>query len=281
MCLAGPSCPAVGNIPSRFPDTRGGRYDFGPMVPQFALRLIFGMSLTWCLLPRKEVTSGFYRIQMLVTLGLSVLTALTLSHLNREDSPERTSTGFYALVIATAVGSLLGSVMWTLERRAAGLRYAVAVLLGSAGGLFLAVRGQESLVPQWLEIASQLSGGWLIGGAISTMLLGHWYLTATGMALRPLQQFNTGLLIAIVLRIVLAGAVLMWAPWPPETTQKIWLSLRWAGLIGPLILTLMVFRVLRYRNTQSATGVLYAVDILIFLGEATAALLARDLNAPY
>jgi hypothetical protein len=43
----------------------------------------------------------------------------------------------------------------------------------------------------------------------------------------------------------------------------------------------MVCRVLRYRNTQSATGVLYAVDILIFLGEATAALLARDLNAPY
>lgn len=264
-----------------FPGVWWGGYDFGPMVPQFALRLIFGMSLTWCLLPRREVTSGFYRIQMLVTLGLSVLTALTLSHLNREGGPVLTSTGFYALVIATAIGSFLGSVMWTLERRAAGLRYAVAVLLGSAGGLFLAARGQESLVPSWFEIASQLSGGWLIGGAISTMLLGHWYLTATGMALKPLQQFNAGLLVAIVLRIVLAGAVFAWAPWPPETTQKIWLCLRWAGLIGPLILTLMVFRVLRYRNTQSATGVLYAVDILIFLGEATAALLARDLNAPY
>ena len=250
------------------------------MIPQFALRLIFGMSLTWCLLPRREVTSGFYRIQMLVTLGLSVLASLTLSHLNSEDTVHAT-TGFYSLVITLAVGSFIGSVMWTLERRAAGLRYALAVLLGAAGGLVLVTRAQHSITPAWFEIVSQLSSGWLIGSAISTMLLGHWYLTATGMPLRPLQQFNTALLLAVVFRIMTAAMVLMWVNWPPETSQKIWLSLRWAGLIGPLVLTWLVFRVLKYRNTQSATGVLYAVDILIFLGEATAALLTRDLLAPF
>ena len=101
------------------------------MIPQFALRLIFGMSLTWCLLPRREVTSGFYRIQMLVTLGLSVLASLTLSHLNSEDTVHAT-TGFYSLVITLAVGSFIGSVMWTLERRAAGLVFLTQFLPGKA-----------------------------------------------------------------------------------------------------------------------------------------------------
>lgn len=251
------------------------------MIPQFALRLIFGMSLTWCLMPRREVTSGYYRIQMLVTLGLSVLATLTLSHLNPDDGPARTTPMFYGIVIAMAVASFLGSVMWTLERRSAGLRYAVSVLVGAATGLVLITRGQPSLVPSWLTILSSLTSGWLIGGAISTMLLGHWYLTATGMPLRPLQQFNTSLIAALAVRIVVSAAVFAWVPIPTETSQWIWLSLRWAGLIGPLVLAFLVIRILKYRNTQSATGVLYAVDILIFLGEATAALLSRDLNAPF
>lgn len=252
------------------------------MIPVFALRLIFGMSLTWCVMAREKVTSGFYRIQMLVTLGLAVLATLTLSHLNRPENPVIATTALYSWVIAIAGGSFLGSVMWTLERRAAGVRYAWGVWAGAALGLFLAVRGQSSLVPLPLELASQLSAGWLIGGAISTMLLGHWHLTATGMPLEPLLQLNRLLLVAVVMRTVLLGVVLgTHFPESMATTHWIWLALRIAGLIGPAVLILMVFRILRYRNTQSATGVLYALDILIFLGEATAALLSLDLHLPF
>ena len=248
------------------------------MIPQFALRLIFGMSLTWCVMPQREVTSGFYRIQMLVTLGLGVLATLTLGQL---ESPGVVTPGLYVLTIGVALASFLGSVMWTLERRSAGGRYALSVLVMSAVAIVFATWGRESGVPVWFDLLSELSGGWIIGGAISTMLLGHWYLTATGMKLEPLQQLNALLLAAVVLRTVLAGAVFYWAPSVEATTQWVWLALRWAGLIGPLILVLMVFRILKYRNTQSATGVLYAIDILIFLGEATAALLSRDLHCPF
>ena len=38
------------------------------MLTQFAIRLICGMSLVWCVMPRSEVTSGFFRIQKLVML---------------------------------------------------------------------------------------------------------------------------------------------------------------------------------------------------------------------
>ena len=52
------------------------------------------------------------------------------------------------------------------------------------------------------------------------------------------------------------------------------------GIIAPVVLCLLVWRILRYRNTQSATGVLFAGVILTFIGETTAALLSRDLEWP-
>ena len=284
------------------------------MIPQFALRLIFGMSLTWCVMPKRDVTSGFFRIQMLVTMGLGVLATLTLGPLSSFESSGSglffrdrflgdPTLGLYVITIGATIASFLGSVMWTLERRAAGIRYAFVVLAASAIGLMLETWGRESVIPHgvqteyidgfpsismkvsavpfWFQLLTEFSGGWIIGGAISTMLLGHWYLTATGMPIAPLQQLNALLLGAVIVRTLLAAAVFGWAPPLTQSTQWVWLALRWAGLIGPVILVPMVFRVLRYRNTQSATGVLYAIDILIFLGETTAALLAHELMCPF
>lgn len=48
------------------------------MIAQITLRLVAGMSLTWCLMPRRDVTSGYFRIQMLAVLGLATLAALTV-----------------------------------------------------------------------------------------------------------------------------------------------------------------------------------------------------------
>ena len=59
-------------------------------------------------------------------------------------------------------------------------------------------------------------------------------------------------------------------------THLLWLTLRWvAGIIGPIILVFMVHRILKYRNTQSATGVLFTGVILTFIGELSATLLAQ------
>jgi hypothetical protein len=61
-----------------------------------------------------------------------------------------------------------------------------------------------------------------------------------------------------------------------------WFALRWlAGILGPLVLCGMTLRILRYRNTQAATGVLFAAVILSFIGEMSAALLAAELHRPF
>jgi hypothetical protein len=43
----------------------------------------------------------------------------------------------------------------------------------------------------------------------------------------------------------------------------------------------MVHRILSYRNTQSATGVLFVAVILTFIGELTGDLLLRTVRIPF
>lgn len=259
------------------------------MIPQIALRLICGMSLTWCVMPRAAVTAGFFRIQMLVTLGLSVLAAMTVSQGEPSgDEAALLGAGTLRLISILLAGiSFVGSVLWTLARRLGGLVCCVLVAVLGAIALIgrLSPPGDAASAAFLLSAASELSSAWLFGGATTAMLLGHWYLTATGMSLDPLIRLTQLLLAAAVLRGVLAGVGLATLPESSASVTAgvhgIWLLLRWAaGIAGPLILALMVRRILRYRNTQSATGVLFAAVILVFIGETTAALLFRDFRWP-
>jgi hypothetical protein len=258
------------------------------MIPQFALRLVVGLSLTWCLAPRGLITSGYFRIQMLLALGLSVLGALTASQWAEVAAGETLlSMGLLqgALVLIAAV-SFLGSVLWTLEHRRGGMAAAAAVLVVGTLALLAAVPRGGSPAPPWpLAILDRLSSAWLLGGMTATMLLGHWYLTATGMSLTPLTRGTICVQGAALVRLLsaLAGTLLA----PPELRARlleshmVWTLLRWgAGLVGPLVLALLVPGALRYRNTQSATGILFAAVILTFIGEAAALLLLRELGWP-
>jgi len=64
--------------------------------------------------------------------------------------------------------------------------------------------------------------------------------------------------------------------------ESAWLLLRWVGgIFGPLAVWWLVRRILRYRNTQSATGVLFVGVILTFLGELSGDLLTWSTHVPY
>ena len=251
------------------------------MIPQITLRLLFGMALTWCWLPRAKVTSGFFRIQMLVTLGLSVLALLTASQLPGD--PTSRLWGLTSLRIAIGCGaavSFLGSVLWTLERRSGGTRLAF-VLAALFATVLSAQLPQQSLGSGILSCLGEWSSGWLLGGAVAAMLLGHWYLTAPMMSLDPLTQANRLLLAAVILRIVVA--VVMLSSQYSQISLKehrIWLILQaLAGLAAPLLIAFAVTRILKYRNTQSATGVLFAAVILIFIGESAGSLLMHEVQS--
>jgi len=263
------------------------------MISQFALRLIFGMSFVWCVMPRREVTSGFFRIQMFVTLGLGVLAALAAGQI-----PEvETGTGLgpetiLIFGICLALLSFFGSVMWTLERRAAGTRFAIVIAAGSGVMTILAAVPWDRFgtLHGTLFWLSETATALVSGVTVSGMLLGHWYLTAPSMTTAPLNRVNQWL--GLVAGAKLFLGLLTLVCWPMisnrtiainqwNSTYSTWLSLALlGGIFCPLGVCWMVHRILKYGNTQSATGVLFVGVILAFIGEMTGALLRRELQLP-
>ncbi len=255
------------------------------MIAQFALRLISGISLMWVLMPRAEVTCGFFRIQMMLVLGLSVLAAWMAGGAAIPIEPDvewLPTTALRTLCIATAVLAYVGSVLWTLDKRRPGTAMAVGILILSSASLLGTMSSTETFrtAAGWLAIASEFSSAAILGAAMTGMLLGHWYLTAPTMSIRPLSTLTLLFGITVAFRLVLSsvGGALAW-PEIAGGTQWTWFALRWiAGVIGPLAVFWMTWRILKYRNTQAATGVLFVGVILTFLGELSSLLLYRELQ---
>jgi hypothetical protein len=241
-------------------------------IPFFAMRLIAGIGFMLLVMPRQKVTSAFFRILMLVCLGLGVVSALT------------TGNGPWVCGLLCLV-SFLGSVLWLLERRSAGeiclvLVTALGILETVRTMLRLATSGGISIPEMSLSTLAAIGS---LGATLSGMLLGHRYLTAPGMPLAPLERLNDAVGAAGLFRLGLSSYMVLAHGLPAVSgVESAWLLLRWVGgIFGPLAVWWLVRRILRYRNTQSATGVLFVGVILTFLGELSGDLLTWSTHVPY
>ena len=55
------------------------------------------------------------------------------------------------------------------------------------------------------------------------------------------------------------------------------LLMRWGmGFAGPFLATILAWKTVQIRSTQSATGILYAAMALVLFGELTSLIGARD-----
>jgi hypothetical protein len=103
------------------------------------------------------------------------------------------------------------------------------------------------------------------------------------MPLAPLHWINSAVGATSLLRLAASiAALVMGGSALTQTTYLVWLALRWlAGIAGPLAVWSMVRRILVYKNTQSATGVLFVGVILTFIGELTADVLFSAVGVPF
>lgn len=243
------------------------------MLAHFVIRLICGMGLMLTVMPRRGVPGAFFRILLLLILGLAALYALSTS-------------GGLVSPVALCLLAFSGSILWILERRVAGtvVLFLVAAIglveLGLSAARLLPT--ESAMQPGWF-FAGDFASAAVLGSTMVGMLLGHRYLTAPGMSLAPLQRLNAFVGASAFARLTVSAAVLGMRPdvFSAGGPQLIWLGLRWlAGIVGPLAVCIMVRQILRYRNTQSATGVLFVGVILSFIGELTAQLLMKELHLP-
>jgi hypothetical protein len=121
------------------------------------------------------------------------------------------------------------------------------------------------------------------------MVLGHWYLTVPRLEIGHLQRLNRVSVGAMLAAMALsAGSCLLFAELlrasePPlfGPTGLFYLGTRLAvGLLVPLLFAAMAESSLRFRNTRSATGILYASTVLVLIGTAVSLFLQDSYRIP-
>jgi hypothetical protein len=242
------------------------------LLVDFLLRFGWGLAVGLVLTPAATVPSGFFRVNLLVVMGLATFAALV---------GQATPTAAWPLAAAAAVTAWAGSVAWFGERRRAGAGLCLATALLLAGGIVVFHAAAAS--PVGGAAAAVLSG--LVSGlAVHAMLLGHWYLNAPGMRVDLLRRaidaalIVWGVQLAATVAISAGGSMTAAAraavSMPTGGTVAALVALRWlAGLVGLPILLVMARKTLDIPNTQSATGILYVACLAAILGELTAQLL--------
>ncbi len=242
------------------------------MLAVFALRLAAGMIACLLLLPAAVINPRFFRTHFLTVLALAGLSLALV-----RDSADATLLTLLGAALALA---FVGSMVWGLEGAPGGRAFIVLTTLALSGGLVwleAATADRASLLPLLLGDATSAA---LLGSALTAMLLGHSYLIAPTMSLKPLMRLLAVLAVATVARSAVDGYALgCWTTVHSLVSLKdgdavVWLPLRWLiGFLAPLGLDWMAWQTARIRSTQSATGILYVVVIFCFLGELTGQLL--------
>ncbi|HWB01054.1 MAG TPA: hypothetical protein VG713_21330 [Pirellulales bacterium] len=249
------------------------------LLLQFLFRLSFGMAAAMATVSPRQVSSGYYRNNLYVLLGLNVLASLVAASGFRESS----------LVVAPAVIAALasygGAVCWLYERPRAGVASLVLIALVTLAGTCLTAWQPSSSLAAWLLIESSAAvSGLVLGVTMAAMLLGHWYLNAPGMQIAPLVRLIALMGVALAVRAALSAcdfALNLHAGATFSPVEWSLMALRWlAGLVGAEAMAYLAWRTLKIPNTQSATGILYVAVMFTFLGELAALLLSAKAEFP-
>ena len=244
------------------------------LLVDFLLRFGWGIACGLVLTPGAAVPAGFFRVNVLVVMGLATFAALV-----GRSAP----TASWPWAAVAAVTAWAGSVAWFGERQRAGAGLCLAVALLLAAGIVTLHAGSTGTAA---AAAAAMLSGLVSGLTVHAMLLGHWYLNAPGMRVDLLRRAIDAALVVwgvqlVVSLVALAGPSVgglaspdgVVVPGASGAATALW-ALRWlAGLVGLPVLLVMARKTLDIPNTQSATGILYVACLAAILGELTAQLL--------
>ena len=152
-------------------------------------------------------------------------------------------------------------------------------------------------------VAGFFAASLALGGVLTAMWLGHWYLVTPALSEKPLQFATTLVLVGVLAQVIFtitAGPTITQANASPTTTPSTittpttitaarpnikpvnapvitplstdaigWIRIL-VGFIMPLVLGGIAWKLIRDRSFQSATGMLYLVVVCALAGEAMA-----------
>jgi hypothetical protein len=254
-------------------------------MPETFLILLAGGILLAAAIPNpKDVTLLWLRLAGIISLSLA---ALSLFFCFRRDSAHAPiHLTLYIITLAAILAQLaFVQISWRATQRILNLlAYAFAV----ATALTILPRNFTTSALTNLSITLALAGiAAMTGIVLMDMLLGHAYLTASKMSMKPFARLNASLALVALARLLTAtlGVYYLNSLHPMRMlwgVHGLLMLTRWlVGLAVPFVFIYMAHDCIKRRATQSATGILYVCGILIFIGEMIALPLVRDTGLPF
>ncbi len=274
-------------------------------LPLVLALLALGIAMSQAACAPRAVTLQWLRLGDLVALSLLGVGGAAMLI----DPPDESARALYVIGTLMAVTAFAHLMLvqsgWRNAQRLVVAVGCAAVVVAMCLGFVVAplawmrplaidpaAREQAVSWPLWFIGPALALTGWLTGGSLMTMLLGHAYLTSgSEMTQQPFLRLVRLLLVGLALRLALA--LLALPPWwqmrgdaDPQrgalTMAVLLLSARFlVGLAVPLIMTWMALQCVRIRSNQSATGILYVSSTMILIGEFVALSLATTHGLPF
>ena len=236
-----------------------------------------------------EVGRGFLGLNGLIFVGVGLVGQWARTTYPQEDRLAaagiqlewvgREGRAFAFFLLFLAIYHVLTWFPWPLGRRLAGGLAAVAgvaALVSSGVAYGWAPWGAAG------TIVNFLAASLVLGGAMTGMLLGHWYLVSPLLSPRPLRHMTIVLFGALAWQLVSLPVYLGWLG-PPAASDRgdellgrygLILGVRVAlGLVFPLVLAALAWHTTRIKAMRSATGLLYIGIGVVLTGEITAKVL--------
>ena len=171
---------------------------------------------------------------------------------------------------------------------------ATSVVAGAVALLGHAVATSAPAFPlQVMTILSFFSSAFLLGGACTAMILGHWYLVIPSLQVSHLQSIVKVHMASMAVRVVVVAAAVFvglvtWEPGMGPSFHHYIFSIGgiffWQrilfGLFGPAVLSYLTWETAKIRSTQSATGILYVDFFTVVVGEVLAKYLLLATRVP-
>jgi hypothetical protein len=243
---------------------------------------------------RVGVTKGFLVFQGLLYLVLALLTHWFGSYFAAESVFDGIqgfyqqypldrawlSSQFTLLLVFMGLLLIYNVLLWFNARL---LRWVVGGLAVLAALAELVVIGMayrplaaESL-GGFFTVGSIVAGALALGGVLTAMLLGHWYLNTPTASGKPLELATLIMLIGLALELVLSLFIHSTIPSglpqtgnPPISPGALNVIRLVFGFVFTLGLGGLAYRLTRGRSFQSATGMLYLAVAFAFTGEIMA-----------
>lgn len=260
---------------------------------QFCLQLTFGVLLALAFVPKAPVGVLFYRVMGTSALVTALLALGALVGLEKRAWGDPVVLATLAPLAAYPFYS--GPVRGRRWGAALGLAVlgtvaAVALVVREALGVSGLAEAEGATLLPWFAIASALATGAVAGSVGLAMVLGHWYLTVPNLSVQHLRRLNrvTAVAMGVALLLLVASCGLFGPLLVDERGRELlgptglfYLGTRiGVGLVLPLAFAAMTASALRFQNTRSATGILYASTVLVLIGTAVSVSLQDAYGLP-